>query len=154
MRAVPKRLAIVIPVALATIAAGVAIIAVSAHGAGPACRSAGSVRAVACATVGAVATSAAAVADSAAPSAPASVAPSATPSPSAASPSARASGSPKPVATAPAGTFAVGRRGNYTFTRAGRTLITRIWYPAGTGKAGAVTADAPIAAGRYPLILF
>jgi dienelactone hydrolase len=33
-------------------------------------------------------------------------------------------------------------------------LITRIWYPAASGRAGSVTADAPIAAGRFPLILF
>ncbi len=153
MRATPRRLAVVIPVALATIAAGVVVIALSAHGAGPSCRSAGPAGPSACATMDAAATPGTTVVDST----PASPAPSSAPSASTtASPSARpSSSSPKPAAaTAPAGTFPVGRRGSYTFTRAGRTLITRVWYPASGGKAGAVTADAPLAPGRYPLILF
>lgn len=81
----------------------------------------------------------------------ASGAPSAAPSASA-STSARPSASPV-VRAAPKTAFAVGVR-TLKFTRGDRALPTTVWYPA-TGKAGgSPRKDAPVAAGRFPVVLF
>lgn len=79
---------------------------------------------------------------SAAPSA----VPSATPGPTAAAP---------PVAaSAPKAALAVGVRTLRLNRGADRALTTTVWYPA-TGRAGgSARRDAPVAAGRFPIVLF
>jgi dienelactone hydrolase len=78
-----------------------------------------------------------------------SPAPSASPSPSqspAASPG-------EATVTAPTAAFALGVR-TLTLTRGDRSLPTTIWYPA-TGETGrSPRANAPVAAGRFPVLLF
>ncbi|WP_308167757.1 alpha/beta hydrolase family protein [Catellatospora tritici] len=71
---------------------------------------------------------------------------SATPSPS-------ASPSPSAPAGAPKAALAVGVR-TLKLSRNGRSLPTTVWYPA-TGKAGgSPKTNAPVAPGRFPLVVF
>lgn len=62
-----------------------------------------------------------------------------------------------PPGTAPAAPFAVGRR-VLSFSRgADRPLPTTVWYPAAgaaSGRGAAPVEDAPVAAGRFPAVLF
>ena len=55
--------------------------------------------------------------------------------------------------TAPTQTFAVGVS-QFTFTRAGRTLRTLVFYPATGTAGGAAKNNAAVAGGRYPLVLW
>ena len=57
------------------------------------------------------------------------------------------------VAAAPTTPFAVGLR-QLTFYRSGRYLPTRVWYPATGTAGGSVISNAPIASGKFPLVLF
>lgn len=66
----------------------------------------------------------------------------------AASPSLTVSPSPSAVPQAPVKTFPVGTR-TLKLSRAGRSLPTTVWYPA-TGKG----TGTPVAAGRFPLVIF
>ncbi|MDI1464649.1 dienelactone hydrolase family protein [Catellatospora sp. KI3] len=85
-----------------------------------------------------------------APSGTAAVAPLASTAPS---PSASASASPPAPAGAPRAALAVGVR-TLKFSRGGRSLPTTVWYPA-TGRAGgSPKANAPVAPGRFPLVVF
>ncbi|WP_327006538.1 chlorophyllase [Dactylosporangium sp. NBC_01737] len=71
-----------------------------------------------------------------------------------ASPSASASKSAAPPAVkAPTQTFAVGVS-QFTFTRAGRTLRTLVFYPATGSAGGSPKSNAGAAAGRFPLVLW
>ncbi|MCC3761748.1 alpha/beta hydrolase [Glycomyces sp. TRM65418] len=54
--------------------------------------------------------------------------------------------------TAPTRTFPLGVR-QFTWSRAGRTLVTRIFYPAASGAPGGdPVGDAPVADGRFPVV--
>lgn len=54
--------------------------------------------------------------------------------------------------TAPTRTFPLGVR-QFTWNRAGRTLVTRVFYPAASGAPGAdPVPDAPIADGAFPVV--
>jgi hypothetical protein len=69
-------------------------------------------------------------------------------------PSASASKSaPPPAVKAPMQTFAVGVS-QFTFTRAGRTLRTLVFYPATGAAGGSPKSNAGAAAGRFPLLLW
>ncbi|MFB9660259.1 alpha/beta hydrolase family protein [Glycomyces mayteni] len=60
--------------------------------------------------------------------------------------------SPARAQTAPTRTYPLGVR-QFTWSRAGRTLVTRIFYPAATGTPGAEPASgAPLADGRFPVV--
>jgi dienelactone hydrolase len=72
----------------------------------------------------------------------------ATPSVSASAPKSAA-----PAAKAPTQTFAVGVS-QFTFTRAGRTLRTLVFYPAAGAASGSPKSNAAVAAGRFPLLLW
>jgi len=54
--------------------------------------------------------------------------------------------------TAPSQTFPLGVR-QFTWSRAGRTLVTRVFYPAATGTpGGSPVSNAPIADGPFPVV--
>ncbi len=58
-----------------------------------------------------------------------------------------------PAVKAPTQTFAVGVS-QFTFTRAGRTLRTLVFYPATGSAGGSPKSNAAVAAGRFPLVLW
>ncbi|GAA1751837.1 alpha/beta hydrolase family protein [Luedemannella helvata] len=62
---------------------------------------------------------------------------------------------PSPVAptAAPARSFAVGVR-KITVVREGRRLPTTLWYPATGATGGAARSGVPVAAGRFPIVVF
>ncbi|WP_238010892.1 chlorophyllase [Dactylosporangium sp. AC04546] len=55
--------------------------------------------------------------------------------------------------TAPTQTFGVGVS-QFTFSRAGRTLRTLVFYPSTGSAGGSPKSNAPVAAGRFPLVLW
>ncbi|MEV0943030.1 alpha/beta hydrolase family protein [Micromonospora wenchangensis] len=85
------------------------------------------------------------------PSAP-TAAPS--PTPEASAPQAAPQASRVPAGTAPTRAFAVGVR-QLTLNRGGdRPLPVTLWYPARGTAGGAAQRDAPVAAGRFPVVAF
>ncbi|MDT0442185.1 alpha/beta hydrolase family protein [Streptomyces johnsoniae] len=57
----------------------------------------------------------------------------------------------RPAADAPAEPFAVGLR-EFNWSRGGRTLVTRVWYPAQGSPGGDPIRDAPVADGPFPVV--
>ena len=72
---------------------------------------------------------------------------------SASAPAAGSKSAAPPAAKAPTQTFAVGVS-QFTFSRAGRTLRTLVFYPATGAAGGSPKKDAGVAAGRFPLVLW